>query len=153
MIGIGEVQTGLFFSSRKSFAIRAKVTSTFLQVLRNKPAKVLKDKQSNAYVFGPLFDSDYELLGVHASDTGGTGIVDITHMTKPQAREIGRHPVWDTFDSITSPRQLRQVQKLVSRDILFVGSNMGGLGSEVYAHYNKQGHVDGLILNNNYFEF
>ncbi len=154
MIAVGEVQSGLFFSSRKSFGISLPVTSEFMNLLRSKLPNDLRDSAGNAYVFGRLFDSGYHHIGTHQSDIGGTGVVDVTKMTKKQAREIGQHEYWDKeIKNYGSKKAMDQVQSHVSKDILFIGSNKFGLGSEVYVHYNAKHQIDGLILNAGYFDF
>lgn len=150
MIAIGEVQTGLFFSTKAGFATRVGVTPSFLDVVRNKKPRAFTGAGTNAYLFGRQFREGYEWAGRHRNDVAGTGIVDISHMTKGQAKAIAAHKVWDA----TAPKRVSQVQREVSSRILFLGTTIGGdVGADVWVHRDARGHVDSLVINNGFFTF
>lgn len=107
--------------------------------------------EGNAYVFGPLLDVDeYTKIASHGNDGAQTGFVDldINLTTNNSLDDIDQweraYPnlMWD------NPVALRRIQQELP-EILFVGETVGGdVGATLYAHYDVNGEIDSLIIEN-----
>lgn len=109
--------------------------------------------EGNAYVFGPLLDINaYTEIAEHGNDAGSTGFID--YDLARQAKEDISGAEWKTvyngfktnWDDRNALEKLRQRHK----EILWVGETVGGdVGAKLYAHYDKNGEIDSLIVDNN----
>lgn len=111
--------------------------------------------EGNSYVFGPLLDLDgYTLIGHHGNDAANTGFIDLDKVNQVNGsintnfddrdriyRAVNYN--WDDRDAL---RQLQQIRPFV----LWLGETKGGdVGANLYAHYDKNGEIDSLIVDNN----
>lgn len=151
------------------FSGEYKITEEFYKVLLEKPKYVRKKELGghNGYVFGPMYNKHtYTRIGSHGNDGAQTGIVEITNLTEDDHKNIlargtteqgkktskwaniyfperGGSYSWDERKLLT------RVRKEISERILFVGStDAGDVGADVYAHFNKKGEIDSLIIDN-----
>lgn len=137
-----------------------KITEKYYKILTKPPKGLINNKDpSNAYVFGKLFKLDqYVKIGGHVNDIAQTGFVDVTGATKDELKKIANDNEialriyennnynWDSRDV------LKEIQKKISKRILFVGNTVGGdVGAALYAHYDTNKQIDGLIIDNYYF--
>lgn len=107
----------------------------------------------NAFVFGPLLDINaYTEIAEHGNDAGSTGFID--YDLARQAKEEISDAEWKTLynDFKTGWDDRRALEKLRQRhpEILWIGETVGGdVGARLYAHYDKNGEIDSLIVENN----
>ncbi len=161
VITIGEIYTTLLGSI---FSISLKITEEFYQVLLKKPKYIrTRSDIGNAYIFGHEYPiNTYKYIGKHNNDGAQTGIVDITNITQSDYDNIVNpeddlwmkifNPVKNKFYNWDERKLLPKIREDISNRILFVGSTDGGdVGAAVFAHFNKKGEVDGLIIDNNIF--
>lgn len=134
------------------------VTPNFFKILHETP-KSYQNDVANAYIFGPQFSiNEYIKIGSHENDGGQTGLIDITNATKEELDKIvNDDEIWENaYHGFSKPwgwkPGLLKVRKDISSRILFVGNTDGGdVGANLYAHYNKEKNIDGLIIDNAYF--
>lgn len=130
------------------------VTDKFYKILRDTPYFIVnKELDSNAYLFGKLFDiSTYELIGVHMNDVANTSIVEITKITDKEVKEIMKK-IEDFYkDKKKSYRWdwrpcLTKLRKELNDRVIFMGDTIpGDYGARILAHYNKKKEIDSLII-------
>lgn len=103
----------------------------------------------NSYVFGPLLDLDsYTLVGKHGNASFSTGFIDYDLAIKsPDPKE----EVWKQIYPIIEddPAKLRKLQSDLPY-VLWIGRTIrGNVGASLYAHYDKNGEIDSIIVNDN----
>lgn len=123
-----------------------KVTPAFYETLKKKPKRKTCE-YGNAYIFGKLHKkSDYKFIGSHGNDVAQTGFIDVDIWVDGDGDKMykslkGRYE-WDNRKTVTD------VQKAVPSVIWFGTTDGGDVGADLYAHYNKQKQIDGLIVEN-----
>ena len=103
--------------------------------------------QGNAYVFGPLLDlNGYTLIASHGNDAASTGFVDLDIFNQSNGTfdtdvfEQFFVGDWDDRDA------LRQLQQTLPSVLWLGNTDLGDVGAELYAHYDKNGEIDSLIV-------
>lgn len=151
-VRVGEVYTGSFM---KNF-VELHLSAAFFKIVTKRP-KILRNKEGNAYVFGPLFRRRpaYQFMGHHYNDGAQTGIVRMD--TNVNLQNITNEATWDRVIHMTvkweDPRVLRMVRRELSKNVVFLGETDGGDGgADVYIHRNRlTGEIDSIIIDNEYF--
>ena len=126
------------------------VTSKLYDAIKRKPI-IRRSDRGNGYRFGPRLPlSSYKKVSEHGDDGAQTGLIDPTMFRGDDKMIIGNiyrkyHYDWE------DRKALKKVQK-VYPGILFIGETDGGdVGASLYAHKNKKGVIDSLIIDNEYF--
>jgi len=143
VIRFGEVQTSLV-------GLEFEVTEGFMDKLRSKPTTYEEDKNV-AYVFGPeYYFKSYVYLGTHDNDVSSTSLIDVTDMTGKDEKRLGE--ALEDMEGSQSHEEIREVRKISNR-ILFIGDTpQGDVGADLFAHYDSDNNIDGLIINSYYFQ-
>ena len=128
------------------------VTNDFMEILKNEP-KYVTEKHSNAYIFGKQYALEkYTLIANHMNDVAQTGLVNVTDITENDIEKMNDSHVWnDAYKKLDwdDRESLKKLRKTSDR-FLFVGQTMGGdVGAQLYAHRNKSGNIDSLIIDVN----
>jgi hypothetical protein len=132
------------------------VTEAFYDILCTKP-KYIKRDNGNAYIFGKIYDgTEYIYIGRHKNDVAQTGLIDITNMAKQDLEKIQCcYNIWlQIYKKYkldwNEYQALEEVKMKISDKILFIGITLGGdVGANIFAHYNSNNEIDGLIIDNN----
>jgi len=153
--------------NKVSNEISLKVTDKFYNMLLNKPKNGICRKDmhfrfgnGNAYFFGskkfPL--DQYKFLGGHGNDVAQTGLIDEELMAQNMidlGSDNSYENIWlksygkSTNYSWDNKSSLKKIRKIFP-EVLFVGNTKGGdVGAHLYAHYDKDNNIDGLIIENN----
>lgn len=131
------------------------VTNNFYNVLLRPPVSK-KWEISNAYIFGNKFPTnEYVKIASHDNDVAQTGIIDI-ELWKNGDYERNSDKIDKVNEkyrfSYSSPKNVEIVRKISGGSVLFQGETVGGdVGADLYAHYDKNGNIDSLIINNDYY--
>ncbi len=130
------------------------VNQAMLKKLQNEP-KILKDDKDNpaGYVFGRLFHkSSYTKNGEHGNDGAQTAMV---------IADGNPSPPWEAWYALVGKRNLTEsygrevILKLRDQypNLVWMGETFGGdVGASYWAHKNKTGDIDSVIVSVNYFE-
>jgi hypothetical protein len=148
-IAIGEVASRIIYTDR--FSVHILIPKSF--ILSN-PKKIMEPFGGNAYVFGQEFTSGYQIAGNHGNDRAQTGILMLDGLTDDERnfikcpdnwKNIYPDYDWDSEDS------LHELQRICPH-VLFIGQTVGGdVGADVLVHYDPEGLVDSIIIDNGIF--
>jgi hypothetical protein len=154
VIAVGELMTSLIFSD---WSIKLKVNDRFLGTLYKAP-KSFDSNNSNAYWFGYNGKDDWIDMGEHGNDVASTGIMLMNGIVDNEEKEIikatndNRDYLGKKYKYLYPHQLVLDARKLISERILFVGATIGGdVGASVLIHLDKNNEINGLIINNHYF--
>lgn len=118
----------------------------------------------NFYVFGHLFDSsEYKEIDQHCNDAAATGLWDFDMMLN-----LGKDALNQELDKFSEEvanfysdnkegipwdhPEIKASHRTKYPFLLFRGETTGGdVGANLYAHYNANGEIDSLLIDNDYF--
>lgn len=129
----------------RNFGFSFKVPFSFIKLLlKNVQIQELED--SNMYYFGKIFHlSEYCNIEYHMNDIAQTVFVDVTKITKSEENQLTNMNKWESF--LEDKNNLPEIRKTISPRILFLAETPGGdVGATLFAHFNKQHEIDGLMI-------
>ena len=107
----------------------------------------------NAFVFGPLLDINaYTEIAEHGNDAGSTGFIDfdLARQKKEAIPEGDWELLYNNYKTDWDDRNALEELRKRNPEVLWIGETVGGdVGAKLYAHYDKNGEIDSLIVENN----
>jgi len=127
-----------------------KITSKLYETIKRKPA-IYRNDRGNGYRFGPQLPlSSYKKVSEHVNMGAQTGLVDPSMFKGDKKGVIGAIFEKNNFNW-EDRKALKKVRK-VYPGVLFIGETDGGDGgAALYAHKNKKGVIDSIIIDNERF--
>ncbi len=122
------------------------------QVSRPQEYQTFRGKkcQGNAFVFGPLLDpTQYAKVGSYTTTLGQTGLLDYDRwLTNRRPLNIADWNRTYPRHNWNDERGLKEIQKIFP-EVMWLGEILGNRASiDVYAHYDRHGDVDSLVIEN-----
>jgi hypothetical protein len=152
--GGGNVST-IDVNDRMYNLIKNGPTFTFNEEMKRKTNDIREENGfrkncvGNAYVFGPLFPmKGYEEIASHNNDAAATGLIDmdIAGNTDTIDEDVYQN-VFSKYGYDWDDRDLLHEYQEKYPAVIWIGSTWGGdVGATAYAHYDKNGDIDSLII-------
>ena len=119
-------------------------------ILKEPKAFVGKDG-TNAYVFGRMFKRDsYKKIATIVNDVANVGLMDINFAPEFSTEDVSLFDIYE--DHEWDDREILKEARRIFPDLLFNGRTIrGDVGATLYAHYDKSGDIDSLIIDSSYF--